>query len=192
MAAADPGTRSALLDAAQELAQTRGYNAFSFRDLSERVGVKTASIHYWFPTKGDLGRELMRRYHERFMAALRELEDRRGRSPRKLAGLVDLFRAALAEGDRMCLCGMLASEFATLPSGVQAEVRAFFTSVEKWLAGVLSEGRAADELRFPGEPEDAARVLFSSLEGAMMAARAFGDEKRLTSAGKFLVGSLSK
>ena len=105
---------------------------------------------------------------------------------------MELFRASLAEGDRMCLCGMLASEFATLPPGVQVEVRAFFASVEKWLAGILSKGRSAGELRFPGEPEDTARVLFSALEGAMMAARAFGDEKRLASAGKFLVGSLSK
>ena len=189
---AEPGTRSALLDAAQELAQTRGYNAFSFRDLSRRVGVKTASIHYWFPTKGDLGRELMRRYNERFMANLHEIEKRRWKSPRKLLEVVELFRSALADGDRMCLCGMLAGEFATLPRAVQAEVRAFFGAVEQWLAGVLSAGRKAGELRFPGEPEEAARVLFASLEGAMTAARAFGDERRLTAAGKFLVGSFSK
>lgn len=190
--AADTRTRTALLDAAQELAQTRGYNAFSFRDLSERVGVKTASIHYWFPTKGDLGRELMQRYHERFMERLHEIEGRRVNSPRKLLAFVELFRVALMKGDRMCLCGMLATEFATLPLEVQGEVRAFFAAVERWLTDILSAGRSAGELRFEGSPEEAARVLFASLEGGMMAARAFGEESRLISTGKWLVGSVTK
>jgi TetR/AcrR family transcriptional regulator, transcriptional repressor for nem operon len=185
-------TRDALLDAAQELAQTRGYNAFSFRDLSARVGVKTASIHYWFPTKGDLGRELMSRYHRDFMAALAAIDARRWAAKKKLLAFAELFRAALMKGDRMCLCGMLATEFGTLPPGVQGEVKAFFGAAERWLAGVMWAGRKAKELRFDGEPEQAARVLFSSLEGAMMTARAFGDEDRLVSAGKWLVDAVSK
>ena len=64
MPSAPESTRHALLDAAGELAQTRGYNAFSFRDLSERIGVTTASIHYHFPSKADLGRELVIRYRD--------------------------------------------------------------------------------------------------------------------------------
>lgn len=185
-------TRTALLDAAQELAQTRGYNAFSFRDLSKRVGVKTASIHYWFPTKGDLGCELMSRYHERFISALTAIDRRRWGARRKLQEFVELFRAALMKGDRMCLCGVLASEFATLPASVQREVRSFFDASERWLAGVLWAGRKDRELAFQGTPEGTARVLFSSLEGAMMAARAFGDEDRLVSAGEWLVSAVAK
>lgn len=185
-------TREALLDLAQELAQTRGYNAFSFRDLSKRIGVKTSSIHYWFPTKGDLGRELMSRYHERFMAELSRIDARRWNARRKLLAFAELFRSALMQGDRMCLCGMLATEFATLPREVQAEVKAFFAAAERWLAGVMWAGRKAKELKFEGEPEAAARVLFSSLEGAMMSARAFGDEGRLVAAGKWLVDAIAK
>lgn len=185
-------SRTALLDAAQEFAQTRGYNAFSYRDLAKRVGMKSASIHYWFPTKGDLGRELMARYHEQFMAALGEIEGRRWRAPRKLLAFAGLFRAALTKGDRMCLCGMLASEFSTLPAIVQREVRAFFAASERWLAGVLWSGRKAGELSFEGSPEATARVLFSALEGAMMSARAFGDVGRLVSAGEWLVKAVSK
>lgn len=189
---ASEDTRTALLDAAQELAQTRGYNAFSYRDLSKRVGVKTASIHYWFPTKGDLGCELMSRYHSRFMEALTAIDRRRWGARRKLEAFAGLFRAALMKGDRMCLCGMMAGEFATLPAAVQREVRAFFEAAERWLAGVLWAGRKERELKFEGTPEATARVLFSSLEGAMMAARAFGDEERLVSAGEWLVSAVAK
>ena len=57
---------TSILDIAQTLAQTRGYNAFSYRDISEVIGIKTSSIHYYFPTKGDLGEALVRRYRDNF------------------------------------------------------------------------------------------------------------------------------
>ena len=44
--------REQLLDHAQILLMTRGYNGFSYRDLSTLVGVKTSSIHYYFPIEG--------------------------------------------------------------------------------------------------------------------------------------------
>lgn len=49
-----------IIEAAQELAQTRGYNGFSYQDIAERVGIRTASIHYHFPSKGDLGKAALR------------------------------------------------------------------------------------------------------------------------------------
>jgi TetR/AcrR family transcriptional repressor of nem operon len=189
---AEAETRTALLDAAQELAQTRGFNAFSFRDLSERVGIRTASIHYHFHTKGDLARELMRRYRDRFLALLAAIEDRFTDARRRLAAFADLFRATLRNGDRMCLCGMLAVEYATLPAAVQEEVRAFFDASERWLSKVLEEGRKARVLKFDGEADATARVLFSALEGAMMTARAFGDGERLDAAAKWMVQSVSR
>ncbi|MCE9582946.1 MAG: TetR/AcrR family transcriptional regulator [Planctomycetes bacterium] len=188
----DADTRTALLDVAQEFAQTRGYNAFSFRDLADRVGVKTASIHYWFPTKGDLGRELMVRYRESFTGILDAISERTTDARRRLQAFVDLFRSTLRAGDRMCLCGMLAVEYSTLPAAVQDEVKAFFVLSEKWLARVLDEGKRARTLKFEGTPDAAARVLFASLEGAMMSARAFGDEGRLESAGKWLVEAVTR
>jgi TetR/AcrR family transcriptional repressor of nem operon len=42
--------------------QARGYNALSFREIAKDVGIKSASIHYYFPTKGDLGVALAKRY----------------------------------------------------------------------------------------------------------------------------------
>ena len=48
-----------ILDVAQQLIQTRGYNAFSYADIASQVGIRTATIHYYFPTKADLGREVV-------------------------------------------------------------------------------------------------------------------------------------
>ena len=57
-------THQKLLDVGAELCQTMGYNAFSYRHMADRLGIKTATIHYYFPSKADLGRELMANYRE--------------------------------------------------------------------------------------------------------------------------------
>ena len=59
-------TKSALLAEAEVLIRTQGYAAFSYADLSERVGIRKASIHHHFPTKELLGAALIDAYLERF------------------------------------------------------------------------------------------------------------------------------
>src|SRR5437899_2046581 len=49
-----------ILDTAEALIQTKGFNAFSYKDISEIVGIKTSSIHYYFPTKSDLGQAVVK------------------------------------------------------------------------------------------------------------------------------------
>ncbi len=183
-------TREELLDVAQELAQKLGYNAFSFHDLAKRVGIRTASVHYYFPNKGDLGREMMTRYRLAFLRRLHEIERREKTARRRLKRFVALFQETLLS-DRLCLCGTLATEYATLPAAVQREVRRFFGDSESWLARVLEEGRRARELAFDGPPAGTARTLFSAFEGAMIAARTFGDPRRLGEAGRWMVAAVS-
>jgi TetR/AcrR family transcriptional regulator, transcriptional repressor for nem operon len=189
---AETDTRTALLDAAQKLTQTRGYNGFSFRDLAHLIGIKTASIHYWFPTKGDLGRELMSRYRKEFAVALADIESRTPDAKRRLKAFVELFRTTLRTGNRMCLCGMLAVEYATLPQAVQKEIEEFFDDCERWLTRILEEGREAKAFAFEGDAQNSARVLFASLEGAMMVARAFEDESRLAAVGQWMMNVVSR
>ena len=44
--------RTRLLDVAQELIQTRGFNGFSFRDIATHVRLRAPSIHHHLPSKG--------------------------------------------------------------------------------------------------------------------------------------------
>jgi TetR/AcrR family transcriptional repressor of nem operon len=185
-----PDTRTALLDLAEELAQTRGLNAFSFQDLADGIGIRTASVHHHFPSKEDLGRAIMERYRVRFNASVEAISSRTRVPRRRLELFAELFRETLNHGNRLCLCGMLATEYATLPPSVQREVRAFYEETEAWLSQVLSEGRDEGALRFEGSPSSVARTFLATLEGAMIAARTFGDEKRLSRAGKWLIDSI--
>ena len=172
-------THQKLLDVGAELCQTMGYNAFSYRHLADRLGIKTATIHYYFPSKADLGRELMASYREASATAVATL-DREPLPPiEKLRRFADIFVATFENGGRLCLCGSLAADYETLPEEVQREVRGYFEDSESWLARVLSDGKDAGELDFDGSAEEEATLLFNALEGAMLAARTFSDANRL-------------
>ena len=170
-------TAELVLDVAQSLAQTRGFNGFSFRDLAAAIGVKSASIHYHFPSKAKLGVALVRRYRGEFERTLREAEARSGTAVPRLKSFIEIFRASLAE-DRLCLCGMLGAERDSLPPEVAAEVRDFFAFCEDWLTTKMKQGRQDGSLEFTGSPQVPALQLLALLEGGLVVARSLGDPAR--------------
>jgi TetR/AcrR family transcriptional regulator, transcriptional repressor for nem operon len=174
-------TAQRVLDVAERLIQTRGFNGFSYADVSAGVGITKASLHYHFPTKADLGLSLIRRYQETFGQALRELDESGGDPRALLQGYVKLYASVLRK-DRMCLCGMLAAEHTTLPRPMQQALRVFFDDNERWLARVLRAGQRMGVLRLPTSATDEARLLVAALEGAMLVARSYEDAGRFEAA----------
>src|SRR3954467_6907473 len=108
-------TASAILDIAERLAQSRGFNGFSYADVAAELQVTKAGLHYHFAGKGELGEALMRRYHARFAEALAAIEAGEPDAAACLRAYTDLY-AGVLDGRLMCLCGMLAAEFETLPA----------------------------------------------------------------------------
>jgi TetR/AcrR family transcriptional repressor of nem operon len=183
-------TATRILDVALRLVQVQGFNAFSYADVSAELRITKASLHHHFPTKAALGKALITRYKASFLAALDEI-DRRAADPHsKLRAYADIYVSVLKQ-ERMCLCGMLAADFETLPKAMRASVTEFFRENEEWLARLLDEGRSAGAMRFDGAPAATAAFLVSSLEGAMLVARSFGAVSRLESVVETLLASLS-
>ena len=183
------GTAARILDVAERLAQTRGFNGFSYADIATELAVTKASLHYHFPTKAVLGRTLIARYHEVFARLLAAIDAETRKATEKLARYVDLYRGVLSD-DRMCLCGMAAAEHATLPKAMQEEVRRFFTANEVWLAAVLEQGERSGELRLRGGSLETARLLLSALQGAMLVARSYRSVARFEISAKRLLADL--
>ena len=144
----------AILDVAEQLAQTRGYNGFSYADIAVKLGVTKAGLHYHFPSKEALGRALIERYEADFGATLESINQAAADPREKLrqyAGLYD----SVVRNDRMCLCGMLAAEYATLPAIMQAELRRFFDMNEQWLANVIQDGHRSGMFTYKESASDA-------------------------------------
>lgn len=79
-------TRSALLDAAQQLMLEEGYAAVTSRRVAARAGLKPQLVHYYFRTMDDLFLALFRRGAQRNL----DRQERALASPRPLRALWEL------------------------------------------------------------------------------------------------------
>ncbi|NVK15361.1 MAG: TetR/AcrR family transcriptional regulator [Rhodobacteraceae bacterium] len=166
MAKSDTAER--ILDIAEKAARTGGYNAFSFREIAAEIGIKSASVHYHFPTKEALGEALAKRYSDHFFSVL---GDPQGAEPAELLKrYVAAYGAALKQDGLMCLCGVFGAEIADLPPPVASATRAFFERNLEWLQQVHNRQGLA-----PDAAEQAAAHMIAALEGAMILARAMGN-----------------
>jgi TetR/AcrR family transcriptional repressor of nem operon len=183
-------TRSRILDVAERLVQVRGFNGFSYADVAEELELTKASLHYHFAGKAALGEALIARYAERFADALASIDAQLVDPPARLAAYASLYADVLRER-RMCLCGMLAAEYETLPNPIRDAVIAFLDDNELWLERVLEHGRQDESLQFDGSARDAAQSIVSALEGAMLLARPYDDVERFRTAASRLLASLA-
>ncbi|MDP6692613.1 MAG: TetR/AcrR family transcriptional regulator [Alphaproteobacteria bacterium] len=160
--------RDRILDAAERRIRGEGYNAVSFRNIADDVGVKSASVHYHFPQKQDLGAALVRRYRDGFLAELQHIATRPDDRAEQFRAYLKLYRDALVLDKSICLCAILGAETLGLPDGVKSEVRLFFQANIDWLAETFAPWPAADGQISPAE-------IVSALEGAMIIAAVMGD-----------------
>lgn len=170
--------RTKLLSAARALVQTRGFNAFSYRDLAEIVGIKTASIHYHFPTKDDLGMALIRQYTESTMTILNRIDVQETSYLTKFNHFVQIFEQT-GESEQWCLAGMFASDVQTLSAAMRQAVTEFFTQVEQWLHALLERAAAAKAFEPLVPIVQLAPMILASLEGALLTMRLMNQPTRL-------------
>jgi len=183
-------TAERILDIAERLVQTRGFTNFSYADIAAELGITKASLHYHFPGKAELGQAVIARYGERFAEALREIDRTVPDARAKLEAYAGLY-ADVLRGNRMCMCGVLAGEYETLPDPMQAAVVRFFDDNQTWLVHVLDEGLQDRTLAFSGSKEDVAQTILVTLEGAMLVARPYGDLGRFTATSQQLLLGLA-
>jgi TetR/AcrR family transcriptional repressor of nem operon len=163
--------REAILAAARRTAQAHGYGGLNFRDLADEVGIKAASIHYHFPSKADLGAAVAKRYWEDTEAVLEAKLAETSDPLRCLRQYPDVFRKALENDNRMCLCSFMAAEYDDLPEAVKKEVQTFADVNVAWLSKALS----AAGLVKAGKSEPRARAIFAAVAGAQLIARSRSD-----------------
>jgi TetR/AcrR family transcriptional repressor of nem operon len=164
-------SKEAILAAARRTAQAHGYGGLNFRDLADEVGIKAASIYHHFPSKADLGAAVAKRYWQDTAAGLESMSAETPDPVRCLQRYPDVFRKALENDNRMCLCSFMAAEYDDLPEAVKQEVQAFADVNVAWLSKLLSAAAVADS----NASEPRARAIFAAVAGAQLMARSRSD-----------------
>ena len=155
-----------ILTAAEKRVRGAGFSEMSFRDLAQDVGIKSASVHYHFPTKPDLGEALVTRYADRFKEALDEIDT--DDLETALNGFVTLYSDALVLNESICLCAIMGAEAIGLPENVNQRTKLFFSMNKAWLEDLFRAHGVKDS-------SDTAGLVVAALEGGMIVASASGD-----------------
>jgi TetR/AcrR family transcriptional repressor of nem operon len=164
-------TKERIMAAARLTVQDRGYSGLSFRELAKDVGIKSASIHHYFPTKGELGGALAERYTLDFAEYLDGLLAEGLDRETCIRKYTDVFGQTLRNDNRMCLAGIMAAEHKELPDEVRTEVVKFGEMNVRWIAKVLSLSKNVED----GVIQRRALAIFAAVQGAQLVARSRGD-----------------
>ncbi len=163
--------REAILSAAKDAAMAYGYGGINFRDLAEAVGIKAASINYYFANKALLGEAVARRYWEDIARDLEAISTGAQSPIDALKQYPGIFRLSLARNNRMCLSSFMATEHDELPDPVLKEVQAFADVNTAWLRKQLVDAKLVD----PVDSESRARAIYAAVAGAQIMARSRSD-----------------
>jgi TetR/AcrR family transcriptional repressor of nem operon len=167
-------TREQIIDKAAQLMLQRGLNGFSYRDISEPLGVKNAAIHYHFPSKADLVLALIKDYHETLRRQTAEFMAYGGAARPQLEGMFDFTRSQCACGRPVCMAGALSVNFEDLSDDIRNVMDTFMKDTVSWLTRVVETGRQQGEFRFDGDARSKAISILAIIQGARQLARIHG------------------
>ncbi len=165
-------TSADLKKVALELIQTRGYNAFSYQDLADRLHIRKASIHYHFPTKEDLGVGLLNDSLKRIDTWQEMMKDQNLPPVEQMQAYFAYFTRISENCTRICPIGALASEWVSLPKKLQDAAGRVMKRHQDWLKALLERGREEGVFALQGEAADQAQFIYSSIQGALQISRA--------------------
>ncbi|MEP2947543.1 MAG: TetR/AcrR family transcriptional regulator [Lentilitoribacter sp.] len=180
--------RDEILDVTEAMIRQKGYNAVSAREVATATGIKSSSVHYYFPNKTDMVSAVVQRYTENFLQNLgnpSELVNSKGSKCNAIEvkeHYIAAFRQALIKDKKLCLCAVLGAESGGLPDEVSAHTNVFFQSNIKWLVEALES--TYDQAESSSQSLDSnlketltntAVHMLAALEGAMIISQTAGD-----------------
>lgn len=131
-------TKEQIINTANNLLIARGFNAFSYKTIAEEVDIKTSSIHYYFPTKSDLGIAVIRKHYEALEHTIAKTSCK---TPLEKINKLFLYYKRLATEQKVCIVGALTSDINTLDEPLRKELLTFASAVINWAASILDEGQ---------------------------------------------------
>lgn len=168
-------TQQRLLDLGEALVRARGYGGFSYADLARDAGIRKASIHHHFPSKADFGLALLDRYSDRLAITLGDILATSRSGAQALQGAIKLYRDAVTDDDRMCMCAALAADASLISPKMREMLERANRMIAQWIEEVLLTGRRDRSIAVSGDPAEEAIAILAQLQGAQLVARASRD-----------------
>jgi TetR/AcrR family transcriptional repressor of nem operon len=163
-------TREKILELGENLIRLKGYNAFSYQDISSELGIKNAAVHYYFPSKENLGTSIVKTNIQRFEEMVENMNSRGFEEIQQIETFIKIYIKSQRE-QKLCIVGSLGPDYNTLSDTTQAELKRITELILAWLSSLLASGRKKGIFRFKQDPRNKAIVLLSSLVASLQLSR---------------------
>jgi TetR/AcrR family transcriptional regulator, transcriptional repressor for nem operon len=163
-------TREKIMELGENLIRTKGYNAFSYQDISSELGIKNAAIHYYFPSKENLGTSIVKTNIQRFEEMVDNMHSRGFDEWQQLETFIKIYIKSHRE-HKLCIMGSLGPDFDTLNVTTQTELIRMTEMILKWLTELLANGKEKNLFEFKQEPQNKALLILSSLIASLQLSR---------------------
>lgn len=163
-------TRERILELAEELILTKGYNGFSYQDISTVMGIKNAAVHYYFPSKDNLGVSILKTNVQRFDEMIENMQNRDFNEWNQLESFMKIYIKSNRE-NKICLIGSLGTDINTLSDPMRVELQKMVDRIISWLESILQTGREKGLFQFNSPAHDQALCILSSLVAGLQLAR---------------------
>jgi TetR/AcrR family transcriptional repressor of nem operon len=185
-------TRDDIIKAATAITQTKGFHAFTYQDLADKLKIRKSSIHYYFPAKVDLGAHILESTGLWFEDWSKKLDDKKLPPLKKIKAYFKFFHFISGEGSRICPCGAFSILWPILPGKLQKAVRKLTVTQIKWLKATLREGRKRGETVKMGTLDEQAQIILAALQGGLQTSRTQGEPRYLREITKQLLNLLRR
>jgi len=163
-------TREKILELAEELILNKGYNGFSYQDISTAMGIKNAAVHYYFPSKDNLGVSILKTNIQRFEEMVENMQNREFNEWHQLESFMKIYLKSNRE-NKICLIGSLGTDINTLSDPMRIELQKMVDRIISWLESIMQSGREKGLFQFNIPPRDQALHILSSLVAGLQLAR---------------------
>jgi len=163
-------TREKIMELGEALIRTMGYNAFSYQDISSELGIRNAAIHYYFPSKENLGTSIVKTNIQRFQEMTDNMNSLNFDEWHQLETFMKIYVKSNRE-HKLCIMGSLGPEFITLNESTKSELKKMTEQILKWLEELLGKGRDKGLFVFKGESKERALMILSNMIAGLQIAR---------------------
>lgn len=184
-------TKTKILDVAEDLIQHVGINAMSYKDISEAVGIRKASIHHHFPKKEDLVNAILERCLTLHSIMYQEIVQSDGTAPEKLRRIAAIYENGL-KNDKICLLGSISNSCTTLQKTTSHFLEKNIQTTVSIFSTIFVQGQEEGSLRKENNALDAASAYFSFLLGTQTLSRSHGGEEGFHRATEVFISAISK
>ena len=159
-------TNQQILYYARNFLQCRGYNGFSYKDISQKLGIKNAAIHNYYPKKEDLVAALLEATRNKLAADIAQMVEIGCSSREQLQYYFDYALKEFDEGKSICPPGSVILDFEELPEKVKKQNLLLIDDISIWVSRVLKTGLEQGEFNFSGPVDVRAELVVETLMGA--------------------------